>query len=371
MIYFTLSGFYFFYFALIAVHVIFFPKVLHLIGYGYIELSVIMMASPLIRFLSPFLFVKYIQLNARLFIMAAFLTLLSAILVYITIDYFFALLIVALFLGFGLSLLLPYVEHVALERIAQQAYGRVRLFGSIGFIAVSLLLVRFIDNPYNAIHFLVLVSFMLLAFSFLLLKVAKDSVVEEAAKSQGLAPFLRDGYLWIALFLMQMAFMPFYNFFFIYETAHGLSNSTTIYLWSFGVVCEILMFWFQGPLFERFTLVVLLLFATVVTVVRWVLLFLFPQSIGWLIIAQSLHAISFGLYHSASIRYIFSLYSDKKLAQQFFIGISYGLGGLVGTIISGVWYKYSSATIYLFAAFLTLLSLFMLFVHQKRLKTYS
>ncbi len=46
---------------------------------------------------------------------------------------------------------------------------------------------------------------------------------------------------------------------------------------------------------------------------------------------QSLHAFSFGLYHSAVILFLYKIYQDKKLAQQFMLGIAYGLGGFWST----------------------------------------
>lgn len=364
---FSLAAFYFFYFALIAVHVIFLPKVLNLIGYDFIDLSIIMAASPLIRFLSPFLFVKYIKLTKNVFIFALMLTILSALLVYVTIDSFWMLLIVALFLGFGVSLVLPYVEVIALEYIAHDRYGKVRLFGSIGFIVVSLVLVEYLDNPYNAIHFLVLTAVCIAVFGLWILSFVDHGVKEQKSQnSGGLEVFFKDKYLWISLFLMQLAFMPFYSFFFIHETAHGLSAQLTIYLWSFGVICEIFMFNYQGPLFEKFTLINLLLLATFVTVIRWLILFTFPENVTLLAISQALHAFSFGLYHSVAIRYLYTLYTNKALAQQFFMGIAYGLGGLVGTIASGVWYKLSSDTIYLFAAGMTFLAYVLLLKHKNK-----
>ena len=361
----ALAGFYFFYFALVAVNVIFLPKVLNLIGYSFIDLSIIMAASPLIRFLSPFLFVKYIKLNKNIFIFALGLTIVSTLLVYVVIDNFWALLVVALMLGLGVSLVLPYVEVIALEYIAHDRYGKVRLFGSIGFIVVSLILVEYLGNPYNAIHFLVLTAVLLAVFALWVLSFVDHGLKERTASNQeGLAAFLKDKYLWISLFLMQLAFMPFYSFFFIHETAHGLSSQMTIYLWSFGVICEILMFNFQGPLLEKFTLINLLLFATFMTIIRWVMLYLFPEDTLLLAISQAMHAFSFGLYHSVAIRYLYSLYTNKALAQQFFMGIAYGLGGLLGTIISGLWYEFSSESIYLFAAGVTLLAWWLLRKHK-------
>ena len=361
----ALSGFYFFYFALVAVHVIFLPKVLNLIGYSFIELSIIMAASPLIRFLSPFLFVKYIKLTKEVYIFALLLTVVSTLFIYLVIDNFWLLLILAFFLGFGVSLILPYVEVIALEYIAHDRYGKVRLFGSIGFIIVSLVLVEYLDNPYNSIHFFVFVAVCIAIFGLWVLSFVDHGVKEQkSVETEGLEAFLRDKYLWISLFLMQLAFMPFYSFFLIHETAHGLSAQLTIYLWSFGVICEILMFNYQGPLFEKFTLINLLLFSTFITVVRWLMLFLFPENVPLLALSQALHAFSFGLYHSVAIRYLYSLYSNKALAQQFFMGIAYGLGGLIGTVISGVWYEYSSNTLYLFAAVATLIGWWLMRMHK-------
>jgi PPP family 3-phenylpropionic acid transporter len=366
MLAFALAGFYFFYFAQVAVYVIFFPKVLNLIGYSFIELSIIMAASPLIRFLSPFLFVKYIRLTKNVFIFALLVTIVSSVLVYDTIDNFWALLLVAFVLGFGVSLVLPYVEVIALEHIAHDRYGKVRLYGSVGFILVSLVLVEYLENPYNAIHFLVLTAVMIALFGMGLLLIVDTKDQEQGERLHGLESFIKDKYLWISLFLMQLAFMPFYSFFFIHETAHGLSSQMTIYLWSFGVICEILILNFQGPLLRHFTLINLLLFSLVITVIRWLMVYLFPENVTLLAISQAMHAFSFGLYHSVSIRYLYTIYANKSLAQQFFMGFGYGLGGLLGTVISGVWYEYSSDTIFLFAAGTTLLAWYLMHLHKHK-----
>ncbi len=363
---FLLSGFYFFYFALIAVHVIFLPKVLNLIGYSFIELSIIMAAAPLIRFLSPFLFVKYIKLTRTVFITALFLGIGASLMVYVTIDDFWPIFFVALVLGFSLSLVLPYVELIALEHIPKERYGKVRLYGSVGFIVVSLVLVEFITNPYNAIHFLVMTTVMIALFGYLLVTVVHKEVHSDQDDAQGgLTLFMRDKNLWISLFLMQLAFMPFYNFFFIHETAHGLSNQTTIYLWTLGVICEIGMLYYQGPLFHRFHMIDLLMVSTMITVVRWFMLFAFPENVALLAIAQAMHAFSFGLYHSAAIRYLYTIYENKKLAQQFFAGIAYGFGGLVGTVIAGLWYDFSAQSVYLYASAMTLIAWWLMLRHKR------
>ena len=155
---------------------------------------------------------------------------------------------------------------------------------------------------------------------------------------------------------MQVSFGPFYNFFTIYETAHGISLQTTIYLWSFGVIAEIILFYFQGPLLKH-NLLKLLEFALVMTVGRWLLIQFFPDELWVMYFAQSLHAFSFALFHTASITYLYALYSERKLAQQFFFGISYGLGGFIGAISAGYIYELWPDLLFLYAAFIAFCAL--------------
>ncbi len=76
----------------------------------------------------------------------------------------------------------------------------------------------------------------------------------------------------------------------------------------------------------------------IITSIRWLLLYLYPSNIYILFISQSLHAFSFALYHTAVITYIFSLYPQKRLAQQFVLGIGFGLGGAIGAFLqASIW----------------------------------
>jgi PPP family 3-phenylpropionic acid transporter len=84
--------------------------------------------------------------------------------------------------------------------------------------------------------------------------------------------------------------------------------------------------------------------------------------------SQSLHAVSFALYHTSAITYVFSLYTQKKLAQQFFLGIAFGLGGSVGAVLSGQIY---GENMFLIEAIIALASFMVLRLHQQRKITYE
>jgi PPP family 3-phenylpropionic acid transporter len=116
------------------------------------------------------------------------------------------------------------------------------------------------------------------------------------------------------------------------------------------------MLYYQAPLLKN-NLLNIIKFSILITAFRWVLLFLFPDNLYITYFSQSIHAISFGLYHSAVIIYLYSLYSNKKLAQQFMLGIAYGLGGFIGALISG--YAYGEF-LFLFSAIIAILSFLVL-----------
>lgn len=341
--------FYFFYFAIVAIYVIFLPKVLSMVGYTPSEIGIIFAAGPLVRFAIPFLFLKGVKLELKTFNSALLLLLLAALSFFLTLESFWPLLLSNIAMGIGMSLILPYIEVIALSLIGKESYGRVRLFGSIGFILVALVLVKFLDVPATALYFLLAMIVSTLFFGYIIAHLdSKKELQAESIQGRHL-DLLGHWPLWLGLMLMQVSFGPFYNFFTIYETEHGVSLDTTIYLWSFGVIAEIVLFYFQGPLLRR-NLLKLLEFSLLITIGRWLLTYLFPENLILLFFAQSLHAFSFALFHTAAISYLYELYSERKLAQQFFLGISYGLGGFVGAVSAGYIYELWPSVLFLYAA---------------------
>ncbi len=353
-----ISAFYFFYFAIIGVYVIFFPKALQMAGYGSAQIGLLLSAAPLMRFIVPFFFLKHIDLNRKTFSVSLLVLSLSVLLFYPALDNFWMLLGINLLFGAAISISLPFVEARALEILERRIYGRSRLFGSIGFMLIALWLGKVLQTPADALHYLAATTILTaLSGAVIVLGRAAEGEKKEGQTGENFS-ILRYWPLWLSFFLMQVSFGGFYNFFTIYETAHGISLEVTSWLWSFGVLCEIAMLYFQGPLLHKNLLTVLRV-TVFATAIRWLLLWLFPDSLAMTFFAQSLHALSFALYHSAAITLLFLLYRQKALAQQFFLGISYGLGGFTGAIVAGQLYGeylFLAEFFIAFAAFLILLT---------------
>lgn len=344
-----IASFYFFYFALIGVHIIFVPKILSMVGYEPSAIGVIFASAPLVRFAIPFLFLKGFRLSQKTFFTALSLMSLGAIGFYPALEGFWPLLGVNILFGIGIALILPYIEVIALEQIGKERYGKIRLFGSIGFIAVALVLVRYLTSAPIGIMFLIAMAIATLIFGALIGWREGKIPSNECDGTEESCRFTITSHLplWIGFFLMQVSFGPFYNFFTIYTTDHGVSLETTVWLWSFGVIAEIIMFYFQGALIRK-NLHTLLWISAFFTALRWLIVALYPSSLPLLFASQTLHALSFALFHTAAISVLFSLYSAKRLAQQFYFGISYGLGGFVGALGAGFVYQYTPD--YLFIA---------------------
>jgi len=341
----------------------FMPVALEGFGYNKIEIGTIYAVAPFMRFLLPFIFKYYIKLTHKVYIYALFSTLISSILFIFTVDNFIAYLFASLLLGASMGITLPFVETISLQRLSKALYGKIRMWGSVGFIVVALSLKELAPLPMTTLYILILTTVLTLIFGYLALKYDTD---KEHQKQEDESSFSLKKYwaFWASIFLMQMAFGGFYTFFSLYETNHGFADYFP-YLWTFAVVCEIIMLYFQAPLLQK-NLLTILKFATLITVIRWLLLYLYPDSLEVTFFSQSFHAISFALYHTASITYVFSLYTQKRLAQQFFLGISFGLGGSIGSFVAGYIY---GEYLFLFEAFITFGAFIMLIVHDRRRET--
>ena len=361
----TLALFYLSYFALVGVYIIFMPKVLVDLGYTNAEVGMIYAASPFMRFLLPFVFKHLIELNQKIYLLSLLFTFVASLIFLGTVENFYLYLFANLLFGASMGISLPFVETIALQQISKKEYGKIRLWGSVGFIIIALWLGKILSNPYETLYYLSGTAIMTLIVGYFILQFNKVYNSTEKQESDKLFSLTRYWAFWISLFLMQLSFGGFYNFFTIYQVDHGISLEMVSWMWTFGVICEIFMLYFQGSLLER-NLLNILKIATVITSLRWMILYLYPENISWTFASQSLHAISFALYHTALITYVFSLYSQKRLAQQFVLGIGFGLGGSIGAMLSGWIYGES---MFLIEAIITLGAFMMLLVHDRRIST--
>jgi MFS transporter, PPP family, 3-phenylpropionic acid transporter len=153
--------------------------------------------------------------------------------------------------------------------------------------------------------------------------------------------------------LIQFAHAPYYVFYSIYLKQHMYSTTTTGLLWSLGVIAEIVLFLFMKSLLTRYSLRGILLTSLIFAVLRWVLIGGYVDNPGLLIIAQLLHAATFGGTHIAAIHFVHRFFDQhhQGKGQALYHSLSFGLGGMLGSLSSGYyWEPLGSHVIYSIAA---------------------
>jgi PPP family 3-phenylpropionic acid transporter len=118
-------------------------------------------------------------------------------------------------------------------------------------------------------------------------------------------------------------------------------------------VAEIAFFYWQAPLFRRFGVRWLMLASFAIGVVRFLMIGLGAESLLLLLVAQVLHAATFGVHHSASVATLQRWFAGPLQArgQALYISISYGLGGTAGgLLLSACWDTFGADIVYGLAA---------------------
>jgi PPP family 3-phenylpropionic acid transporter len=180
--------------------------------------------------------------------------------------------VMALF-GLAYSPLLPQFEAMTLNALGERSneYGRIRVWGSIGFLLVASSYGWLLDR-FGAQNFpwLVLPLFVAVVLSALPHRNEPQPHGEHPARDY--AELWRQAgvrrFLIVAL-LMQMGFGAFYVYYTLHLQAQGHSGLVVGLLWGTGVLSEIGMFWAAPRLFARYGAPALMSFCLGVTVLRW------------------------------------------------------------------------------------------------------
>jgi len=229
-------------------------------------------------------------------------------------------------------------------------YSRVRLWGSIGFIVSDLLLGRGMDYLGVGILPWVVVSLFLSIWLFSLW-VPNDSGQVHHHDHPNLWGVLKQPSviaLLLVCFLMQFSHAPYYTFYTLYLIDNGFTNTVVAMLWAIGVVAEILVFIVMQWLIEKIGLRKLLLASLLIAALRWYLIGHFVDNWPLLVLAQVFHAASFGIYHVSAIQLVNRYFIGKNQGrgQALYSSVSYGVGGALGSYISGnIWGQPDGATL--------------------------
>lgn len=219
-------------------------------------------------------------------------------------------------------------------------YGRVRMWGSVGFIVSVTAFGALLEHMGIAVFpwFVALMNALLLLAAWQLPATRSEAVHDEAAPP--VLPLLRRpevAWFFASVFFTVLAHTALYAFFSLYLVALGYGKGAVGALWAISVVVEIAYFYFQGRFFHRLSPPGWLKLVAGVTCLRFVAVAVGGAVPAVLWLAQASHAITFAAHHAACITLVHRHFPDRLRGrgQALYTTLGYGLPGVVGGVGGG------------------------------------
>ena len=367
------SSFYFFYYFFVGLFVPYWGIYLKSLSFSALQIGTLLSLFQISRIFAPNLFgwladksgerAKWVKITSFCGVLG-FLGIFWA-------NTFYSIFFVMMAMSIFTSSTLPLAESLTLSHLeankANSDYSRIRLWGSLGFIVASLVLGIFIDNTgaKSLIYGLLVAQIIIFLLSF----VIPDKVIKlKEGKKRSIWGVLKRTEVIILLTgcaLMVSSHGLLYNFYSIFLQEQGYSNIIIGILWSIGVIFEILIFIMMPMILKQLTLKSVLLISLLFAVIRFFLIGNFVDSLSILILAQIMHAATFGSFHVASIQLISNFFNNEHQArgQSLYNSITYGVGGTIGGLGGGYLIDYwGAANTFIFSAILPLIGFIIIYL---------
>lgn len=263
-------------------------------------------------------------------------------------------------LGFMIAVIsiMPLIETIAVAgvRAGGHDYGRMRLWGSLTFIAASFgggwaigiwgggVVIWLIAAGTAAV-----VAAALMLPTQKLTRARPERNGDGAARKSRRAPDLGAarslmakpifvGFL-IAGGCLQAAHATLYTFGSLAWAGQGITPLMIGVLWAIGVAAEILLFAFSGAVVRRVGIMPLLIAGGAAAVVRWCAMAAEP-GVAVLVVLQILHGLTYGGAHLAAIHFLGAAVPDDQAGtgQALYGSVAAGLAMGLATLASGPLY---------------------------------
>ncbi len=342
--YWRLSGFYFFYFAFVGAMAPFWGLYLKSLEFNAFQIGLLMSLLQVTRIFAPNIWGWAADRSGKrvaIIQIAVALSLVSYIGVFFGTSFAWLFVVMSL-MSFFWSASLPLVEATTLSHLGEKTskYGRIRLWGSVGFIAAVVGLGYLFD--FVAIRWLLWAVLGIMAGLLLFSRrIPEAQVLPHHTDKLPIWHIIRRPEVLAFIsagFLMAAAHGTYYTFYSIYLVDHGYAKSSVGLLWSLGVVCEIGVFLWMPRLLRHVSLKQVLLASFAFAVLRFLMIGWGVAWVSVIVVAQAMHAATFGAYHAAAVEVVHRFFKGRHQAkgQALYNGLSFGAGGTLGGLYSGM-----------------------------------
>jgi PPP family 3-phenylpropionic acid transporter len=375
-----LSLFYAAYFLVIGIQLPFWPLWLESRGLTAAEIGVVLSVALWVRIVTiPVAGVVVDRTGGRrtaLIVLSG--SALAASLLYPPIDGFWPILLVTVLVSACFSPVMNLGDNLTLliARAERLDYGRMRLWGSVTFIAAASLggIMAAGSGP-EVVLYLLIGGMGLTAASAWLLPKPPSRTAPAGAVGRGRVAVLLGDPAFLLFLGAAAAIQSSHAVYYAFGTLHwrdlGHSEAVIGWLWAEGVIAEILLFAFGGALGVRLSPARLLMMAGLGALVRWTGTAV-AETVTALALLQILHALTFGAAHLAAMQYIArAIPVDRSATAQALYGaLATGMCTALAMMLAGAAYDRLGTGAYLTMAAMGLVGagLALLLVARERLE---
>ena len=329
-------------FAVLGIYGPFWPVWLEAHGVGAAEIGILFAVATWVKVLGNPLIAHVVDRRGdrRLPMMVLAAAALSAAALFSIADGFWPIFLVTALWGLAFAALIPLAENLTMLKVRAHGldYGRIRLWGSLTFIAGSVGTGRvLVGRSEDWVLWLILGVLGLTLCATLILP---DHKAEPLRHSRAPARLVLGNPLILIFFaaggLIQASHAVYYGFSTLHWRAHGLGDDVIGWLWAEGVIVEVALFTFGAAVVRRLGPPGLLILGGLAAMVRWGITGLTTE-LEVLVVVQALHALSFGATHLGAMHFIARAVPSEisATAQSLYAGIAMGVAFGIAMPLAG------------------------------------
>ena len=348
-----LASFYFAYFLMLGGIAPFFSLYLNALGFSGVQIGTLLALMPLARVVAPPAWAWLADHQGSRRPLVRMTTAAAAVSCggFLFAKSFGALFVVILLLNVFWCAALPLVEATTMAHLRGRLgdYGRIRVWGSVSFVLSVTALGQILDRTGILwLPVMLLALFSINAAAAWVLPV--DRAQHHHEEHTPMREILRRPEvhaLFAACFLMALAHGPYNTFYSIHLVEQGYSKSALGWMWAVSVVAEIFVFLLMPGLLKRFSIPTIMSFSLGCAVVRFLLIGWLPQSTTLMLLAQTMHAATFGAHHAAALAAIHQFFRGRTQSrgQALYTSLGFGAGGVLGGLASGWLWQHTNAAV--------------------------
>jgi len=236
----------------------------------------------------------------------------------------------------------PLLDSNALEvaKEHERSYGRLRVWGSVGWAVSTWLVGLVIEARSIRWFFYSYIVLITIAFLFSLFQPARK-LVQRSSLKHGLRELFRVDFILflVSAFLLTTASGGVNSFFSLYLNQIGATAGQIGFSWALAAVSELPVMIFSAVMLKRIGAEGLLILASLVFIVRWLLYSVIDVPL-WALLVQLLHGLSFAAFLVGGVTYVSERTPTglSATAQAIYSTVTFGLASITGSMIGGYLY---------------------------------